>query len=297
MVVFLTGATGFVGGYVLKQLIAEGHSVRALVRDPQKARLAGSNQIQLVQGDVVQGTGLTDGMRNCDAVIHLVGIIVENGKNTFEAVHHAGTRNVVESARHNRIDRFIQMSAVGVRADGVSEYQTSKWSGEEAVRQSGIPYCILRPSLIFGPGSGFVGQMLDIMRKAPLFRPVPGDGTPRFRPIFAEDVAACFAQVLTNPATTNKTIDLGGGDELSLNEILAEIAGCAGIQKPAVHVPLGLMFVGAALAQTLLPHPPVTVGQLRMLKEGSTCDIGPMTQIFGTQPVGFRAGLRQYLHS
>lgn len=293
MQVFLTGATGFVGNHVLKRLLNEGHSVRALVREPAKAELPNSSQIQPVPGDVVEGTGLDEdeGMRGCDAVIHLVGIIAETGKATFERVHHIGTRNVVEAAQRNKIGRFVHMSALGVRADGVSEYQTSKWKGEEAVKASGIPYCILRPSLIFGPGSGFVNQMLDIMRKAPLFRPVPGNGKFRFRPVFVDDVAACFTQALVNPATTNKTIELCGADELSLNEILDEIARCAGIRKPAFHVPLPLMLGGAALAQTLLPHPPVTTGQLRMLKEGSTCDSGPMTQIFGIKPVGFRSGL------
>ena len=294
MLVFLTGATGFVGGHLLKRLLAEGHKVRALVRDPVRAKLPVS-QVELVQGDIVDGVGLDSGMKGCDAVINLVGIIVETGKSTFDRVHHIGTRNVVEAAQRNKISRFIQMSALGVRADGVSEYQTTKWKGEEAVRQSGIPYRILRPSLVFGPGSGFVTEMLDIMRKAPLFRPVPGDGKPRFRPIFVEDVAACFAQALTNPAATNKTIELCGGEELSLDEVLQEIADCAGIRKRAIHVPMALMFAGAAVAQTVLSRPPVTVGQLKMLKEGSTCDIGPMVQTFGITPVGFRNTLKNYL--
>jgi uncharacterized protein YbjT (DUF2867 family) len=293
MRVFLTGATGFVGGQVLKRLLAEGHSVRALARDPAKAKLPSSNRLELVPGDVTENSGLDGGIKNCNAVIHLVGIIVEAGKSTFERVHHIGTRNVVEAARRNGISRFIHMSALGVRADGVSEYQTSKWKGEEAVRQSGISYCILRPSLIFGPGSGFVTQMLDVMRKAPIFRPVPGNGRPRFRPVFVEDVAACFVQALTNPRATNKTIELAGADELSLDEVLQTIADCAGIRKRAIHVPMPLMFMGAALAQTLLPHPPVTVGQLRMLKEGSTCDIAPMIEAFGIQPLGFRIGLKK----
>lgn len=294
MLIFLTGATGFVGGHVLKRLVAEGHSVRALVRDPVVARLPSTPQVQLVPGDVVTGAGLDEGMQGCEAVIHLVGIIVETGKAAFESVHHLGTCNVVEAAKRHGIRRFIQMSAVGVRADGVSEYQTSKWKGEEAVRQSGIPFCILRPSLIFGSGSGFVGQMLDVMRKAPLFRPVPGNGKPLFRPVLVDDVANCFVQALSNSVATNQTIELGGGDELSLDEVLAEIAACAGIRKRAIHVPLPLMFVGAALAQTVLPRPPITIGQLRMLEEGSTCDIQPMMRIFGLTPFGFRAGLRGY---
>jgi uncharacterized protein YbjT (DUF2867 family) len=293
MTVFLTGASGFVGCNMLKRLLAEGHSVHALVRDPQKASQIVQTapvpgRVEFFPGDVVQGAGLDAAMQGCDAVIHLVGIIVEKGKNTFEAVHHMGTRHVVEAAKRCGIKRFIQMSALGVRADGVAAYQTSKWKGEEEVRHSGIAYCILRPSLIFGPGDGFVTQMMETMRKAPLFRPVPGSGSPKFRPIFVDDVTACFAGALTSATATNQTIELGGADELALNDVLAEIARCAGVRKPAVHVPLPLMFAVAAVAQTLLPNPPVTVDQLRMLREGSICDIGPMVRTFAIQPRGFK---------
>jgi len=199
MQVFLTGATGFVGKHMVQRLLAEGHAVRALLRVPpgEKARVVqGFRQegdFRYVQGDVVSGSGLAAAMKGCDAVLHLVGIIVEKAKNTFDAVHHIGTRNVVEAAKRNGIKRFIQMSALGVRKDGVAAYQTSKWKGEEEVRGSGIPYCILRPSVIFGPGDGFVTQMIQTMRQAPLFRPVPGSGKPRYRPIFIDDVtrASC----------------------------------------------------------------------------------------------------------
>src|SRR5512146_843978 len=246
MKVFLTGATGFVGKHMLKRLIDEGHGVRALVRDPGEAAKAGQGGVEFLPGDVVSGAGLDAAMAGCEAVIHLVGIIAEKGTNTFEAVHHLGTRKVVEAAKRTGVRRFIQMSALGVRPDGVAEYQTSKWKGEEEVRHSGIPFCILRPSLIFGPGDGFVTQMMEMMRKSPFFRAVPGDGSPRFRPIFIEDVTFCFARALVTQAATNQTIELGGADDLSLNEVLAEIARCAGVRKPAVHIPLPLMILGTA---------------------------------------------------
>ncbi len=282
---------------MLPRLLAEGHAVRALVRSPEKAAPLAAPGTELVRGDVVEGDGLDEALNGCDAVIHLVGIIVESNRATFERVHHVGTRNVVEAARRKAIRRFIQMSALGVRADGVAPYQTTKWKAEEVVRQSGIPYCILRPSVIFGPGDGFVTQMLDVMRKAPLFRPVPGDGKPKYRPIFIDDVTECFSRALVLDSATNKSIDLGGSEELSLNDVLEQIALRAGIRKPAVHVPLPLMFLGAAIAQHLPGRPPVTVDQLRMLREGSTCDIGPMIEILGVHPRGFREGLSTYLHS
>ena len=302
MRVFLTGATGFVGKHMLERLLADGDAVRAALRalPGQKARLVAHSQhlgrkddFQWVHGDVVEGTGLEEGMQGCDAVIHLVGIIVEKGKNTFERVHHIGTHNVVEAARRMGVKRFIQMSALGARADGVAEYQKTKWLGEEEVRHSGIPYVILRPSLIFGEGDGFITQMTQTMRSAPLLRPVPGDGSPRFRPIFIDDVTACFARALTADAATNQTIELGGADELSLNDVLAEIARCAGVRKPAIHIPMPLMFAGAKVAQTLLKNPPVTVDQLLMLGEGSTCDIQPMEQLLGVTPRGFSGCGRQ----
>jgi NADH dehydrogenase len=293
MRVFLTGATGFVGRSMRKRLMEEGHGVRALLRGlpGQKARLVQGfrheGDFAYVHGDVVSGAGLEQGMQGCDEVVHLVGIIAEKGSNTFEAVHHIGTRNVVEAAKRAGVRRFVHMSALGVRADGVAEYQRSKWRGEEEVRGSGIPYCILRPSLIFGQGDGFVTQMMDMMRQSPFFRPVPGDGKPKFRPIFVDDVTLCFVRALTEEAATNQTIDLGGADELTLNDVLKEIARCAGITKKAVHIPMPLMFAGAALAR-LLPNPPVTRDQLRMLQEGSTCDIGQMKRMFNFEPRGFQ---------
>jgi uncharacterized protein YbjT (DUF2867 family) len=293
MKVFLTGASGFVGGHLLQRLIADGHTVQALVRNAA-AKLPSSSGVQTITGDVVEGRGLDDGMKGCDAVIHLVGIIAETRGATFERIHHLGTRNVAEAAKRNGIGRFIQMSALGARADGVSEYQTSKWKGEEAVRNSGVPFCILRPSLIFGPGDGFVAQMLDVMRKAVLVRPVPGNGHPKFRPIFIDDLTRCFSGALTTPGAAGQTIELGGGEELTLNEVLTAIAAWAGIRKPAMHVPMPVMMTAAAVAQTVLPKPPVTIGQLKMLREGSTCNPQRMMQIFSMKPVGFRDGLKTY---
>jgi NADH dehydrogenase len=297
MKVFLTGATGFVGKHMLERLLIEGHAVRAALRGlpGQNARVVAQFQhlgrkddFQFLRSDIVSGTGLDEGMQGCDAVIHLVGIIVEKGSNTFERVHHLGTRNVVEAAKRTGVKRFVHMSALGARADGVASYQTTKWKGEEEIRHSGIPFCILRPSLIFGEGDGFVTQMMATMRSAPLFRPVPGDGMPKFRPVAIEDVATCFLRALTTDTATNQTVDLGGADELTLNEVLAEIARCAGVRKPAVHIPMPLMMAGATVAQKLLKNPRVTMDQLRMLQEGSTCDIEPMKRMFGINPRGFR---------
>jgi uncharacterized protein YbjT (DUF2867 family) len=296
MRIFLTGATGFVGSHMLRRLLDEGHSVRALVRDPERAAksirpnlqgTASTGEVEFLPGDVVSGSGLDSAIAGCNALIHLVGIIAEKGANTFAAVHHIGTRNVVEAAQRAGVQRFVHMSALGVRAEAGSAYQVTKWKGEEEIRCSGIPFCILRPSIIFGPGDGFVTHMMEVMRMAPLFRPVPGSGSPKLRPIFVGDVTFCFARALGADAAANHTVELGGANELTLNDVLREIARCAGVRKPAVHIPMPLMFLGAAIVEKLTTNPPVTLDQLRMLREGSTCDIAPMIRTFGLSPRGF----------
>lgn len=296
MRIFLTGATGFVGSHLLGRLLRDGHQVRALVRkkSTQLPKIGESSQVEQVEGEIT-ASDLADSLGGCDAVINLVGIIAERGKQTFSAIHYEGTRNLVSAARNEGAKRFVQMSALGARPGDASPYHTTKFAAEEQVRSSGIPWVVLRPSLIFGPGSAFVRQMVEVMRAAPLIRPVPGTGEYRFRPVHVDDVAECFTQALSNSAATERTINLVGGEELTLNQIAGEIASCLGVHKTVVHVPIPLMKLAAAFFSVLPITPPVTAVQIRMLEEGSTADPEPMRRIFGIEPIAFRAGLRKYL--
>ena len=291
MNIFLTGAGGFVGSHMLRRLLSDGHQVRALVR--HRGKLKGTN-LEEVEGDIVQ-SNLAEHIAACDAVINLVGIIYEKGSATFEAVHHQGTKNLVEAAQKSGVQRFVQMSALGARPADASPYHTTKFAAEEEVRDSGIPNVVLRPSLIVGPGSAFVQQMAQVMRAAPIFRPIPGTGKYRFRPVHVDDVVECFVQSLTNPKAAGQTIELVGGEELTLDEIGNAIAANLGVRKPVLHVPMPIMKSAAAVFSLLPVKPPVTSVQLRMMEEGSTADPEPMQRIFNINPIAFRAGLRNPL--
>src|SRR4051812_26219162 len=165
MRVFVTGGTGFVGRHIVARLLQDGHHVRALVRKPGSLRAQELSRAgaELIEGDVADGSGLS-AVDGCDAAIHLVGIIVERENNTFERAHYVGARNVAEAAWHAGVQRLVHMSALGTRPKARSEYHRTKWMGEQAVRSSGAPYTILRPSLIFGADGEFVQQMLHVMR-------------------------------------------------------------------------------------------------------------------------------------
>lgn len=296
MNLFLTGASGFVGSHMLRRLLGDGHHVRALVhwRRRLTADSLSSSRLEEVEGDI-NSPAVRGQVAGCDAVINLVGIIQERGRATFEAVHHLGTKNLVEAARAGGVKRFVQMSALGARPKDASPYHTTKFAAEQEVLSSGIPAVVLRPSLIFGPGSAFIDQMVSVMRAAPLFRPVPGIGKYRFRPVHVDDVVECFAQSLTNEAATGQTINLVGREELTLDEIGEEIASCLGVRKKVLHIPMPVMKAAATFFSFLPITAPVTQVQLRMLVEGSTADPGPMKSIFAIEPIGFRAGVRKYL--
>ena len=279
MKVFLTGATGFVGSYVLPALLERDHRVRCLVRSPDRALAEMGERVEQVEGDITEPETLREAVRGCEAVVHLVGIIEEKPSKgvTFEDVHDRGTRNVVRAAQEEKIGRFVHMSANGARPDGVSRYQTTKWRGEEHVRTSGFDrWTIFRPSVVFGdPGPDnpeFVTRLADtLVRPFPIL-PVFGDGTYGLQPISVEEVAAAFAQALTLEAASGQAYGVAGEVVLPYNNALDVIARGAGLKpKPKLHVPL--LFVRPVVHTVgklgLLPLSP---DQFEMLVEGNTCD-------------------------
>ena len=291
MNVFLTGATGFVGSHLVQGLVAAGHSVRALVHSLGKAKTRAPG-IEYIPGNILEPASLRDIMPGCDAVIHLVGIIDEFKGTTFERIHHEGTRKVVAAARASSIPRFVHMSALGTRPNAVAAYHKTKWKGEEAVRGGGIPWVILRPSIIFGPGDGFTTRMLELMRKAPL-RLIVGSGRYPVQPVYIGDVVDCFVQSLSSDAALGREVALGGPRAMPIEEMLDALAAAAGIRKRKVHLPYWLMYANATLLEIFLPRPPVTCDQLTMMREGSTCATAPMLATFRVKHWTLAQGLKQ----
>jgi NADH dehydrogenase len=294
--VLVTGATGFVGHALLHRLSAAGHVVRCLVRRGSETRLRGLGAIARLEGDILSRESLEEGMAGCDAVIHLVGIIREHRalNVTFERVHTEGTENVLDAAASAGIRRYVHMSALGARPGAASRYHRSKWAAEEAVRASGLEWTIFRPSIIYGPGDGFVTMLASMVRRLPAV-PVIGSGRTRLQPIPVEQVAAGFAGALELTETIGQTYEVGGPDAVTMPELLDLIGRAMGRRRVLkMHVPIGAM---TPVARVLHPLPgfPVTPDQLLMLREDSTCDPRPFFSTFGLEPVLLAVGLERML--
>ena len=303
MKVLVTGGTGFVGTSVVNRLLQRGHSVAVLARDPRKTRNRYNHPVETVSGNVLDPESLAAAVAGRDAVVHLVGIIHEKGDQTFDRMHREATENVVAAATAAGVKRYLHMSAMGASADSPSEYGRTKAAGEKAVRASSLDWTIFRPSIVFGPGDGFVSLLAPIVRSNPGFIPVIGPGTTKFQPVAIADVARLFADALEKPDTIGKTFEVGGPQVFSLNDVYREIAAAVGKPgKPLVHFPL---WYGRILAtgfewlarRGVFDAPPLTRDQLRSLSRDNAADVSETVATFGGDWKPFRPGIREYLSS
>ncbi|MCA1610589.1 MAG: complex I NDUFA9 subunit family protein [Thermoanaerobaculia bacterium] len=301
MKVLVTGGTGFVGTHLVNALVRRGHSVAVLARDAGATRNRYNRPVETVAGNVLDPASLTAAMAGREAVIHLVGIIHEQGQQTFDRMHREAAGNVAAAMRAAGPRRLLHMSAMGAGEDAPSEYGRTKAAGERAVRESGLDATIFRPSIIFGPGDGFVSLLAPIVRWNPLFIPVIGKGQTRFMPVSVYDVARVFGDALEKPGTIGQVYEVGGPETFTLDEIYREIATAVGKRrKPLVHLPLwwgrflAARFEGAA-RRGWIDAPPLTRDQLRSLTRDNAADISATVTTFGGPWRELRPGLREYL--
>lgn len=274
----LTGATGFVGRHVVSRLLSRGYRIHTLVRDPQKLATKDTH-LKPVVGDLFDDHAIEELLRGCDAVVHLVGIIMEKpaAGQTFQRVHVEATQRLLTAVKHAGIKRWIQMSALGSRPDAVSTYHRTKWQAEEAVRDSGLGWTIFRPSIIHGPDGEFMRMVKDFWTKRfPPFVPYFGagvfgkNGAGRLQPIHVEDVATCFADAVDNPLAGGETYPLGGPDVLTWPQLYTIVRNHlpSPRRKQIVAVPVWYASLIAGL-----PGVPFNRDQVIMSQEDSTCGI------------------------
>jgi NADH dehydrogenase len=298
---FVTGASGFVGSAVVDELVSRNYAVNALVN---RRALQSTNQVGPIQGDIFDAKALDEGMRGCDAVIHLVGIIMEKPSLgiTFERIHAHGTRMVVESAQRNGIKRFVHMSALGTRPDAVSRYHRTKYEAEQCVRNSGLDWTIIRPSLIHGPRGEFMQMEAKWARyKAPPFLFMPyfgggafgGRGAGMLQPVYVGDVARAFVDALENRRTIGNVYPLGGPDRLTWPQLHRAVAsGILGRRRLVMPLPVWAARLNTyVLPQSLLGY---NRDQIAMSQEDNTCDLTKFVDDFGWTPQPFESTLRSY---
>lgn len=292
--VCILGGSGFVGRAIADQLSPLGIRTRVVTRSGPKAMpLTVLPTVEVEVADAHDPAALRACFDNMDAVINLVGILHEDGAQTFRRCHVELPRKVAEACRSSGVRHLLHMSALGASTDGPSEYLRSKAEGEAALREAAgtVPVTIFRPSIIFGQDDRFLNLFAELARWFPVI-PLAG-AEARMQPIWVEDVARCYAAALGNARAHGEAYELCGPKAYTLAELVGFVARTLGRRPRVVGMPGALARMQAAVLERL-PGKVMTRDNLLSLGKDNVCACD-FPALFGFKPAPLEAVVPEYL--
>lgn len=272
--VTVVGGTGFLGTYVVRQLVRHGYSVRVLCRHPQGAdagtiKTQGAlGQVSIEFADLSKPATLKGKLVGSHAVVNLVGVLYEKGSQSFARLHAKGAELLATESAQAGVKRFIQLSALGVERAVKSRYARTKLAGEMAVTQAMPNATILRPSVIFGSEDHFFNQFASMSRFAPLL-PIIGGGRTKFQPVYVDDVAAAVVACIKRDEAQGKIYELGGPEVLTFRQIIDYTLEVTDRSNGVLDLPFVIAGAIGSVAQ-FMPSPVLTRDQVALLRYDNT---------------------------
>ena len=272
------GGSGFLGRHLVARLAEAGARITVAVRDPEAASflkpMGAVGQIVPVQANLRHPPSIARAVEGAAAVVNLVGILYQRGRQRFAAIHARGAELVAQAAASADAGRLIQISAIGADPEAAAEYGRSKAAGEQASRAAFPSATVVRPSIVFGPEDDFFNRFGALARYTPVL-PLIGGGATRFQPVYVGDLAAAMVAILNDPATAGRTYELAGPRVYSFRELMQIVMRETGRRRLLVPLPFEIASLQAALLQ-LLPVPPLTVDQVKMLRSDNVAAEGTL---------------------
>lgn len=317
MQVLVTGATGFTGGHLARWLSTRGHRVRAMVRDPDRARRLDLPDVEFVRGDLRDERSIADALAGVEVAYNIAALYRQAGlpADAYRAVNASGVAALVRAARAAGVRRVVHCSTVGVHGDvehpPANEdaplrpgdiYQETKVEGERLARQAaedtGVELVVARPSGIYGPGDR---RLLKLFRGVAQRRFVTlGAGTIYYHLTYIDDLCEGFRLCGETPAASGRSYILAGGEVTTLNELVALIAEEAHVPTPRLHVPVWPFWIAGALCEAICApfgiEPPLYRRRVDFFTKSRAFDISRARRELGFEPrVGLREGIRRTL--
>ncbi len=292
--VAVLGGSGFVGSSLVAKLDAAGYRVKVITRRREDARhLILLPHVQVLQCNMHDNHALKAALVGCDAVINLVGILHQQGKQTFEAVHHQLPRKLAHLCEDLGIARLLHMSTLQASKHAPSQYLRSKASGEEAINEYSkkLNITIFRPSVIFGHGDSFLNLFANLVKWLPVVALVRPKA--KFQPIWVEDVAQAFVNALENTQTYGKTYELGGPTVYSLRELLQKVMDALGKRRCVIGLNDTLSFAQAFVME-LLPIKLMSRDNIRSTMVDSVLS-APIAAELNIKPAPLEAVVPEYI--
>ncbi|MGO9604826.1 MAG: SDR family NAD(P)-dependent oxidoreductase [Candidatus Binataceae bacterium] len=294
-VIAIAGGSGFIGRAIVRRLAAiAGLTVRVISRNPDAARARLKDvRAEFVRGDITDPASLSDALAGAHCIVSSVqfdGYPVENPRRglTFERIDLGATLALLEAAKKSGVAQFIYISGAAADENSAHPGFRAKGKAERAIRESGVTYTVLRPSLVYGPEDSVVNGLAKALRFAPVFG-VPGTGRQKVQPVFVEDVAACVALAIAGRGR-NGIYEIGGPDLMAFDDLMRLIMEITGRPRPIFHIPEAMMRAAGAIAEKL-PKPMLSRDAATFVTADNACDIGPLVKEFGIQLTPARQGL------
>ncbi len=295
--ILVTGATGYIGRHLVARLVAQGERPRCLVRNISRAaNILPAGKIEFVKGDTTSPATLETAVQGIDTIVHTAFITADHKQsagNQYEATNVQGTANLIKAAKKAGVKRIIVLSGLGTRPDQPGSYMQGRYLAEQMVKESGLDWTIIQPSVLFGKNAPFIKGLTDLIRTSPVV-PLIGGGKVMFQPIYVEDVVTVILDVLHEPERTkDKTYTIGGPAYYSFTQIIDALLHTMHKRRIKAPAPTSLVGVGAAVMEAVLPKPPLTKAAMTLFTFDNTTDLHSVERDFGFTPVSFTTYLAQ----
>ena len=288
---FLTGASGYIGMRVGERLASRNRRVRSLVLPDDPVDPGHRFPTQVVRGDLTLPGSFDAYGEGVNAIVHTAAAMPPASAARIRAVNLEGTANMVAFARRWKIRRFVYFSAAPPHATADDAYARSKVEAERLVVDSGLDYTILRLALVYGPGGARpFRSLVSRLRRIPLVYPIAGRGNTRLRPVYIGDVVGAVELVLSNGAATRKTYNVSGGTTVAMRELVDRIAAAEGLRRLRVHLPMALCRLMSRTLTGILPAAAYTPDALLGLAEDADLDHTRFHEECGYAPLTLEQG-------
>jgi len=293
--VCVIGGSGFLGRHVVRRLAAQEIFVRVPTRRRERAKdLILLPTVDVLNADVHDPRTLERLIAPVDAVISLVGILHESGKETFQRNHVDLPRKIVDACRETGVKRLVHVSALKATLDAPSAYLRSKAEGESqihAARATGIHTTILRPSVIFGREDHFLNLFAMLARLLPVI--VLSSPQARFQPVFVEDVARVMTACLPDPHSFGQSYSVCGPKIYTLRELVESVCRIMGVRRPIIELNEWLSLLQAGILERL-PGTLMTRDNIYSMRVDNVCG-SALPERFGLSPTPLEAVVPEYL--
>ncbi len=292
MNIFITGASGFIGRYLLNACLDHGHQVTACVRDTAQLQRY-CPRAQVIHCDFAKDNDISvwlPRLTNIDVVINAVGIIQQSGTNTFDALHTQTPCALFKACEIRGIRKAIQISALGADDTAFSQYHLSKKAADDFLSSLDLDWTILMPSLVYGPGAKSL-RLFKAMAALPV-TPLVGKGEQIIQPIHIIDLSNAVLALIENPTIQPRRIEAVGPKPVTLRQLYVVLKHWLGYGHPRfLTIPFWLALIIARITEHF-GNTPINTDTIKMLQNGNTGNVQPFISTFGFSPIP----LEQALH-